>query len=185
MIFRRLRTGTAWGWPKSTGGAGFRPSWTSDLDGLRLDGKFKFGCFGSVLNSRHCCSLMVGAIRPTILLATLRVTIVAERERNGRNGEFHSSEADPERIVSVQDFSTETLRSVIAHLEASTEFEHLVYREAELDAIWTITGFFLVNEPRSSERETVKLLHAGVHRAHDLVAASQPDAAAAVLRAFL
>jgi hypothetical protein len=42
-----------------------------------------------------------------------------------------------------------------------------------------------VNEPRSSEREMVRRLHAGVHRAHDLVAASQPDAAAAVLRAFL
>jgi hypothetical protein len=120
-----------------------------------------------------------------MLLAALRVKIMAERERNGRNGESHSPEADPERIVSVRDFSPETLRNVIAHLEASTEFEHLVYREAELDAIWTITGFFLVNEPRSSERETVRRLHAGVHRAHDLVAASQPDAAAAVLRAFL
>jgi len=105
--------------------------------------------------------------------------------RDGRNGASHAHEANPEHIVSVQDFSPETLRSVIAHLEASTEFEHLVYREAELDAIWTITGFFLVNEPRSSERDTVRRLHAGVHRAHDLVAASQPDAAAAVLRGFL
>jgi len=128
---------------------------------------------------------MVGAIRPTIHLAALSVKIVVEPEQNGRNGASHLPEADPERIVSVQDFSPETLRSVIAHLEASTDFEHLVYREAELDAIWTITGFFLVNEPRSSERETVRRLHAGVHRAHDLVAASQPDAAAAVLRAFL
>lgn len=92
---------------------------------------------------------------------------------------------NPEHIVSVQDFSAETLRSVVAHLEASSEFEHLVYREAELDAIWTIAGFFLVNEPRSSQRETVRRLHAGVHRAHDLVAASQPGAAAEVLRAFL
>jgi hypothetical protein len=120
-----------------------------------------------------------------MLLAALRVEIMVERERNGGNGAPHSREADPERIVSVRDFSPETLRNVIAHLEASTDFEHLVYREAELDAIWTITGFFLVNEPRSSERETVRRLHAGVHRAHDLVAASQPDAAAAVLRAFL
>jgi hypothetical protein len=105
--------------------------------------------------------------------------------KNGRNGASHSTAANPEHIVSVQDFSPETLRSIIAHLEASTDFEHLVYREAELDAIWTITGFFLVNEPRSSERDTVRRLHAGVHQAHDLVAASQPGAAAAVLRAFL
>jgi hypothetical protein len=92
---------------------------------------------------------------------------------------------NPEHIVSVQDFSAETLRSVVAHLEASSEFEHLVYREAELDAIWTITGFFLASEPRSSQRETVRRLHAGVHQAHDLVAASQPGAAAEVLRTFL
>ena len=103
----------------------------------------------------------------------------------GGNGAAHSRLVNPAHIVSVQDFSPETLQSVIAHLEASTDFEHLVYREAELDAIWTITGFFLVNEPRSSERDTVRRLHAGVHRAHDLVAASQPDAAAAILRAFL
>lgn len=112
--------------------------------------------------------------------------IMPERNgKNGRNGASHPPAANPEHIVSVQDFSPETLQSIIAHLEASTDFEHLVYREAELDAIWTITGFFLVNEPRSSERDTVRRLHAGVHRAHDLVAASQPGAAAAVLRAFL
>ena len=92
---------------------------------------------------------------------------------------------NPAHIVSVQDFSPETLRSVIEHLEASTEFDHLVYREAELDAIWTITGYFLVNEPRSSDRDAVRRLHAGVHQAHDFVAASRPDAAADVLRAFL
>ena len=113
------------------------------------------------------------------------MNLTPERQRNGQNGAGHSRLVNPAHIVSVQDFSPETLQSVIAHLEASTDFEHLVYREAELDAIWTITGFFLVNEPRSSERDTVRRLHAGVHRAHDLVAASQPDAAAAVLRAFL
>ena len=41
-------------------------------------------------------------------------------------------------------------------MEVSTDFEHLVYREAELDAIWSITGFFLANEPRSIERDTVR-----------------------------
>ena len=42
---------------------------------------------------------------------------------------------DAGHIVVVTDFSTETLRSIIAHLEVSSEFEHMVYREAELDAI--------------------------------------------------
>jgi hypothetical protein len=107
------------------------------------------------------------------------------RANAGGNGASHSREVNPSYIVSVQDFSPETLQSIIAHLEASTDFEHLVYREAELDAIWTITGFFLVNEPRSSQRDSIARLHAGVHRAHDLVAESQPVAAAVVLRAFL
>ena len=49
--------------------------------------------------------------------------------------------ADPNHIVPVSDLSTETLQSIIALLEISTDFEHLVYREAELDAIWSITGF--------------------------------------------
>lgn len=111
-----------------------------------------------------------------------------EYKSNGHDGQnvaLRPPSVNPDRIVSVQDFSPETLRSVIEHLEVSTQFEHLVYREAELDAIWTITGYFLVNEPRSIEREAVKRLHADVHLAHDFVAASRPDAAAQVLRAFL
>ncbi len=112
---------------------------------------------------------------------------MSERPFNGQNGRIGYGESDvnPAHIVSVQDFSPETLRSLIAHLEVSTDFDHLVYREAELDAVWTITGYFLVNEPRSNERDTVRRLHAGVHQAHDFVAARRPDAAAEVLRAFL
>ena len=95
------------------------------------------------------------------------------------------SEVNPAHIVPVTNFSTDTLRSIIAHLEFSIDFEHLVYREAELDAIWSITGFFLVNEPDSSQREAVTRLHAGVHKAHDLVADRRPAEAAMLLRAFL
>lgn len=95
------------------------------------------------------------------------------------------SEVNPEHIVAVKDFSADTLRNVIAHLKVSTSFEHLVYREAELDAIWTITGFFLANEPASTQRDAVKRLHTGAHQAHDLVADRQPGAAATVLEAFI
>jgi hypothetical protein len=105
-------------------------------------------------------------------------------ELNGRNG-VSPEEVNPAHIVTVTNFSANTLRSIIAHIEVSTEFEHLVYREAELDAVWSITGFFLVNEPDSSRRETVKRLHAGVHKAHDLVAASRTVDAAALLRTLL
>ena len=94
-------------------------------------------------------------------------------------------EVNPGHIVSVQDFSSDTLRNIIAHLRASSSFEHLVYREAELDAIWTITGFFVANEPASSTRDEVNRLHAGAHKAHDLVAERRPGAAAKVLEAFV
>jgi len=105
--------------------------------------------------------------------------------RNGHNGATAYREVSPDHIVSVKDFSQDTLRNVIAHLRASTTFEHLVYREAELDAIWTITGFFLVNEPASARRDAVGRLHAGAEEAHDLVAARRPEAAAVVLERFL
>jgi len=105
-------------------------------------------------------------------------------ELNGQNG-THRSEVNPEHIVPVTNFSADTLWSIIAHLDVSTEFEHLVYREAELDAIWSITGFFLVNEPDSSQREAVKRLHTGAHKAHDLVADRRPAEAATLLRTFL
>jgi hypothetical protein len=105
-------------------------------------------------------------------------------ELNGNNG-MSRGDVNPAHIVSVTNFSPDTLRNIIALMEVSTDFEHLVYREAELDAIWSITGFFLVNEPHSNEHEAVKRLHAGAHRAHDLIADKRPGDAAKVLRAFL
>ena len=105
-------------------------------------------------------------------------------EPNGPSG-MSSGEVNPAHIVPVTNFSADTLWSIIAHMEVSTDFEHLVYREAELDAIWSIAGFFLVNEPASSEREAVKRLRAGAHKAHDLVAECRPEEAAKVLRTFV
>jgi len=98
---------------------------------------------------------------------------------------FPLSKVNPEHIVTVKDFSAVTLRNLIAHLKVSTSFEHLVYREAELDAIWAITGFFLANEPASTQRDAVNRLHTGAHKAHDLVADRRPGAAATVLEAFV
>ena len=91
---------------------------------------------------------------------------------------IHQWPTDPARIVTVQDFSPETISRIVAHLEVSTDFEHLVYREAELDALWSITGFFAGDE-------TAIQIHAGAGRAHDLVADRRPADAAAVLRGFL
>ena len=73
-------------------------------------------------------------------------------------------ELNPAHIVAVRDFSRETLRMIIAQLEVSTDFEHLVYRESELDAIWSLAGFHVRDEKALHIREIA-------HRAHDLVAA--------------
>jgi hypothetical protein len=101
------------------------------------------------------------------------------------NGARPAEAVNPAHIVAVRDFSPETLAAIAAQLEASTDFEHLVYREAELDAIWSITGFFLAQEPDAAERDVVTRLHVGAHRAHDLVGEGRPREAAALLRKFL
>lgn len=105
-------------------------------------------------------------------------------ELTDRDG-LRAEAVNPEHIVPVTNFSADTLASIVAHMEVSTEFEHLVYREAELDAIWSLTSFFLVNEPRSSRREEVTRLHAGAHQAHDLIANCRPSDAATLLKTFL
>ena len=92
---------------------------------------------------------------------------------------------NPEHIVTVTDFSAETLREMIAHLEASTEFEHLVYRESELDAVWSITAFALKHESNAIQRKTIARLHEMAHVAHDLVADRRPKEAAEILRSLL
>ena len=94
-------------------------------------------------------------------------------------------ELNPGHIVAVTDLSAETLRSIIAHLEVSTDFEHLVYRESELDAIWSIAGFLVNRERDATRRDKMLHLRGVAHRAHDLVAARLPLDAAEVLRELL
>jgi hypothetical protein len=95
---------------------------------------------------------------------------------------IHLSNVNPAHIVTVDNFSPELLRNLIAHLEASTDFEHLVYREAELDAVWSLTGFCLLNETDLTKRAAVERLHIMAQRAHELVADRRPEVAADVLR---
>jgi hypothetical protein len=104
--------------------------------------------------------------------------------KNGQR-QTHLSDVNPAYIVTVENFSPELLRNLIAHLEASTDFEHLVYREAELDALWSLTGFYLLSETDPTKRAAVERLHVMAQRAHELVADRRPDVAADVLRSCL
>ena len=100
------------------------------------------------------------------------------------NGAQAAETVNPAQIVTVRDFSPDTLRSIASHLEVSTDFEHLVYREAELDAVWSITGFFLAQRPDLEHLTAVSRLHEAALRAHDLVGEGRPREAAVVLRTF-
>jgi len=92
---------------------------------------------------------------------------------------------NPKHIVTVMDFSDETLRELIAALEVSTEFEDLVYRESELDAVWSIAGFALKDEPNAIQRNAIARLRDTAHQAHDLVADRRPMEAAEKLKKLL
>jgi hypothetical protein len=69
-------------------------------------------------------------------------------------------------MVPVADFSPDTLRSVVAHLEVSTTFEHFVFREAELGALWSLTEF--------ANRDDVKRLRHALLQAYDLLGRKRP-----------
>ena len=92
---------------------------------------------------------------------------------------------NPAHIVTVNDSSEETLRELIAALEVSTDFEHLIYRESELDAVWSIAGFALRDEPNAIRRDAIARLRDAAHVAHDLVADRRPREAADKLKSLL
>ncbi len=92
---------------------------------------------------------------------------------------------NPAHIVTVNDSSEETLRKLIAALEVSTDFEHLIYRESELDAVWSIAGFALKDEPNALRRDAIARLRDAAHLAHDLVADRRPREAADKLKSLL
>ncbi len=93
---------------------------------------------------------------------------------------------DPTRVISVQDYTPATLQAVIAQLERSTSVDHFVYRESELDALWSLLEVALrtARQQRAPAAEVAHLerLFQAVREAHDLVAAEAPLAAAARLR---
>ena len=92
---------------------------------------------------------------------------------------------NPAHIVTVHDFSDDTLRELIAALEVSTEFEHLIFRESELDAVWSIAGFALQDEPNATRRDAIARLRYTAQLAHDLVADRRPREAADKLKTLL
>ena len=92
---------------------------------------------------------------------------------------------NPGHIVAVRDFSTDTLRDIAAHLEVSSRFEHFVYREAELDAVWSLTGFALRRTRDPDLRKTASRIREAAHRAHDLIGEQRYFEALTALRSAM
>ncbi len=93
---------------------------------------------------------------------------------------------DPTRIIHVQDYSPATLRAVVVQLEGSTSVDHLIYRESELDALWSLLELELRSaQQHGSDTHQVHQLQRlcdAAKAAHDCVAAEDPAAAAIRLR---
>lgn len=100
-----------------------------------------------------------------------------------------TGDVDPQRMVIVEEVSAPTLVALIAHLEVSVAFDHLVYREAELDALWCLVELAEKEAVRSggdaAERARLQALLAGVRDAHDRVRDDRTADAADRLRGLL
>jgi hypothetical protein len=99
----------------------------------------------------------------------------------------HSSALDPGNVVSVEDFSNETLSNIANHLDASTRFDHFIYRESELDGVCRLVEMAMKETP-ASDVHAVKRLEqvlGAARSAHDLVADEKPAEAARSLRQVL
>ena len=95
---------------------------------------------------------------------------------------------NPDHLVPVEDFSEETLRNIVAHLEESTTFEQFVYRESELDEVCRLVEDALQGgHGRADERQRARwqTIFEAARDAHDLVGTEDPDGAAERLRQVL
>ena len=95
---------------------------------------------------------------------------------------------NPDHLVPVEDFSEETLRSIVAHLDVSTTFEHFVYRESELDEVCRLVDDALQGgHGRDDEQRRARwqVIFDAARDAHDLVGTEDPERAAERLRQIL
>jgi len=91
---------------------------------------------------------------------------------------------EPGHVVFVEDFSNETLQSIVEHLDVSTQFDHFVYRESELDSVCRLVEMAIKETPSSDVHATRRLeaVLGAAQAAHDLVADEKPAEAASRLR---
>ena len=91
------------------------------------------------------------------------------------------------RIYQVTDLLPETILGVADRTAAATTFEDLIYRESEVDAMWTLVDIQVrhaeLNE--SPDLERWLRLRNQLWQAHDLIPAGEVAQAATLLRGLV
>jgi hypothetical protein len=85
--------------------------------------------------------------------------------------------ADPLDVVRVDELVPGTVEEVIDRLDASTDFDHLAYRESEVDALWSLADM-AVRRGEPGAETLVDLLWA----AHERIGEGRPGSAVTELQ---
>lgn len=89
------------------------------------------------------------------------------------------------RIYQVTDLDPATLLEIAARLDLATSFADQIYRESEIDALWTLVDIRLREAGLAGDSgalERWQSLHARLWAAHDLIPDGRCAEAAAILR---
>ncbi|WP_017934581.1 hypothetical protein [Nocardioides sp. Iso805N] len=89
------------------------------------------------------------------------------------------------RIYQVTELAPATLLEIAERLDEATSFEDQIYRESEIDALWTLVDIQvrqaeLAGDPSGLARW--RSLHSRLWEAHDLIPDGRCPEAAAILR---
>lgn len=92
---------------------------------------------------------------------------------------MHNADPDLDDVIEIREVDTDLLRTLADRIAQSSTWEHMVYRENEIDQIWR-----LIDRPRpltDLPPETLARLQANIMAIHDLVGVDHRPADAAVL----
>ena len=88
------------------------------------------------------------------------------------------------RIYQVTELTPETLLGIAERLDAASTFEDQIYRESEIDALWTLVDIRLRQAELAGDDALARWrsLHARLWVAHDLIPEGECARAAGILR---
>ena len=91
------------------------------------------------------------------------------------------------KIYQVQELTAETITAVADRVARATTFEDLIYRESEIDALWSLADIAArtAELDNTADRDRWAELRERLWEAHDLVPEGRCTESAAVLRATI